>query len=407
MRAIPFILFILIVFVSSDITGQSYRKLYVTQDYQDSGYCGQTTTNYSPDRLSIDIIQNGNSPNGYRVIKSGSATVDGYVCDYDDSYTRSLSPTNSLCNIFEEYLSGCCEDIDVSFKIVPNYSIITPNPGTNNTVPQITLEMTPGYDPLVYKWEFFHPTTNNWTPFPAAFLGQSSITFDAEDLFGANASNFYGVSIQYRIALCNGWVPSGFPYIYSFIKESPQVTNVSISNTSCTYTEDGGFTVTFNRPLDSSTGELLTSLSLRSAGNDNILDTADDISPFQNITSTTYSSNQFTWPQQIPEGTYRLSYQSDGANSLVIYDPIIITSGPPLEYGITANDITCFNTDDGEIIITINPNNNGRIGTAPYKYIMNGGNEIPFSGTSTTIINLGTGLKTIKVFDSNNCTQRL
>ena len=403
MKILPLHIILIISLVSSiRAYGQSYSIEYIDVDPVQG--CGQTTTNYGDD-FDVEVNQIGSSPRGYTVYEIGQATEDGNPCAFTNDFTRTRTSTQSLCETFSDSAGGCCDSWNFEFIIIPNYSILTPNPGANNAVPEITLSMTPGYDPLVYKWEFFHPTTNQWTPFPSSFIGQSSITFDAEDLFGASASNFYGVSIQYRIALCNGWVPSGFPYIYSFIKESPQVTNVSISNTSCTYTEDGGFTVTFNRPLD--TGELLTSLSLRSAGNDNILDTADDISPFQNIASTTYSSNQFTWPQQIPEGTYRLSYQSDGANSLVTYDPIIITSGPPLEYGITANDISCFNTDDGEIIITINPNNNGRIGTAPYKYIMNGGNEIPFSGTSTTIINLGTGPKTIKVFDANNCTQRL
>ena len=402
MRFFTYILILVTMLQSFDVQGQSYSIDFI--DVNLNPGCGQTTTNYGDD-FDVEVIQVGNSPRGYRVIEIGQATEDGNPCSFTSSFTENKTSTQSLCETFSDGAGGCCDSWDFDFIIIPDYNILTPNPGANNSLSEITLSMTPGYDPLVYKWQFYHPTTNQWTSFPAAFVGQSTITFDAEDLFGANAANFYGVSIQYRIALCNGWIPSGFPYIYNFIKESPQVTDVIEMDTRCDYTQDGQFTVIFNRPLD--TGEQLTSLSLRWAGGDNALDTSDDVATYQFEPTATYTGTQFTWPQSVRAGKYRLTYQSDGANSAASYDPIIIEKGPRLAYTITTNDISCFNTNDGEIIITVDPSNLGNTGNNPnYYYTVNGGTPVTFNGTTTMINGLGPGTRVVKVFDFNDCTER-
>ncbi|WP_035334207.1 SprB repeat-containing protein [Dokdonia sp. PRO95] len=397
------IILILLLIAGFTVSGQSYSIDYI--DVQVNLSCGQTTTNYG-DNFNVEVNQIGNSPRGYIVNEIGRATEDGSPCSFNNEFTELKTSTQSLCSVFTDTAGGCCTDYDFEFIMIPNYSILTPAPSASNALPEVTLEMTAGYDPLVYQWEFLHPTTNNWTSFPAEFLGQSSITFNAEDLFGANASSFYEVSIQYRIALCNGWVPPGFPYTYSFIKESPNVEDVVVIDPTCQYNEDGRFTVIFDRPLDD--GEQLTNIGIISAGPDNnIANTGDNV--FTAAMPPTFSGtgNTYTYPNFLPTGDYILSYQANNTSSAEFSDPFTIGTGPSLAYEITATDISCFNENDGTITITIDPNSSGSVGTPPYKYTINGGAPVNFTGTTTSIQNLGPDNYIIKVFDSNACTERL
>lgn len=400
------IILILLLIAGFTVSGQSYSIDYISETI-DGTDCGNQSTIISiSDRFYLNVNQNGNSPNGYVTRVNGRYLDDSFDCDLDDTRTTTLTNVASLCNTFNIFLSGCCDDYEATFRIIPNYSILTPAPSASNALPEVTLEMTAGYDPLVYQWEFLHPTTNNWTSFPAEFLGQSSITFNAEDLFGANASSFYEVSIQYRIALCNGWVPPGFPYTYSFIRESPNVEDVVVIDPTCQYNEDGRFTVIFDRPLDD--GEQLTNIGIISAGPDNsITNTGDNV--FTAAMPPTFSGtgNTYTYPNFLPTGDYILSYQANNTSSAEFSDPFTIGTGPSLAYEITATDISCFNENDGTITITIDPNSSGSVGTPPYKYTINGGAPVNFTGTTTSIQNLGPDNYIIKVFDQNDCTQRL
>ena len=381
----------------------AFAQLYETQilDLNVDVSCAQNVSNYGDD-FDLVVLTSGNSPRGYRGIETGQATEDGFPCMFTNQFDVNLSATQSLCNTLMESLGGCCTDWDVTFRIVPNnFQIITPDPGANNTVSSITLEASSGYDPLVYRWQFFHPTTNQWTLLPGQFQGLSTITFDAEDLFGASASSFYGVSIQYRLELCNGWIPSEFstPYTYVFIKQSPQVVSVSTQQTSCSYSNDGSFTVTFNRPLDN--GEQLTNLSLRWAGLDNILDTADDVPAYDAVATATYSGTTFTWPNQVDPGVYRLSYQSDNANTLEEYDPIVISSPSEVTFNASWTDVDCFGESTGSISI----NANGGVGNFEYRLNTNGWNS--FSSVNSHLIsNLNAGNYQVRVRDANGCTEQ-
>ncbi len=378
---------------------QQYRHQFLDFDAQVS--CAQNVTNYGDD-FDIEILTIGNSPRGYKIIEIGQATEDGFECTDYNEFDVNLTASQSLCGSFTEAAGGCCTDWDFIFRIIPNnFQILTPDPGANNTVASITLEASPGYDPLVYRWQFFHPDTNQWTLLPAAFQGQSSITFDAADLFGASAANYYGVSIQYRLELCNGWVPDEFttPYTYVFIKESPQVVSVNANPTTCSYSSDGEFTITFNRPLDA--GEELTNLSLQWAGLDNILDTADDVPVFDAVASATYSGTTFTWPNPLDAGVYRIRYQSDSANTLEIYDPILITSPSAVNFNATWTDIDCFGENTGSISISANG------GVGGFEYRLNSGSWNNFSGVNNhNESNLTAGNYAVRVRDANGCTER-
>lgn len=170
-----------------------------------------------------------------------------------------------------------------------------------------------------------------------------------------------------------------------------------VQNPNCSY-DDGGFTVTFNRPLDEGNNEILTSLSLRSAGGDGNLDTADDIPNYQSIESGTYDFNQFIWLLPLSAGLYHLSYQSSGTNSLETMDPIVIASPPPLIYSVEPHsELSCFDSENGEVQIIINPANQG---TPPHYYTINNTSQIPCTGLSTMVSSLGPDTVQFKVFDS-------
>ncbi len=259
---------------------------------------------------------------------------------------------------------------------------------------------------MSYKVEYqIGANTSTWTTLLPYARRSSDFEIQASDFSGLDSNN---PNLRLRVSYdeSNSTISRQILPL-NFIQCSPSIVTVSSSNTQCNYSQDGGFIVTFDRPLSAS--EQLTSVSLRSAGTDNLLDTADDIPNFQFIASTTYTSNQFTWPMPLPSNTYRLSYQSGGANSLEVSDPILINSPPSLEYDINViSEISCFDSQDGEVQITINPNNNDNIGAPPYYYTINNDtdNPIPFTGQTTLVSGLGTNQLQFKVFDSNDCTER-
>lgn len=196
---------------------------------------------------------------------------------------------------------------------------------------------------------------------------------------------------------------------------SPEVIDIQEQNASCSYSNDGGFILTFNRPLDSN--ERLVNLSYRTPGpNNNFEDlddtTSDDVFFAVNPDIAENTGNQYIFPNQLSPGRYRFIYQSENTSSGNISSvqqtsDIIINGGTPLAYEVELlSDISCFDSNDGEIKITIDPQNNGSVGTPPYRYTLNAFGTSNFSGNSTTISNLGTGTLVIKVFDSENCTEK-
>ncbi len=387
MKKIYIILFFLAGMTAS--FGQGYDIDFT--DFQQSISCGQTTTNYGDD-FNLTIITVGNSPRGYNVEEIGQATEDGQPCSSYDTFDVNLTASQSLCGSFFQSLGGCCTDWDVDFRIIPdsNFQILTPNPGAANAVGSITLEATSGYDPLVYRWQYFSPTTSQWTLLPAAFQGQSSITFDAQDLFGANASNFYGVSIQYRLELCNGWTPSVFPYTYVFTQQSPGLQSIVPQDTSCSYSSDGGFTVNFDRALV--TNEELTMNLRRNSPTGPLEDSLNNV---------TYTGTSYIWPGNLATGTYYLIYQSEPAGSLIQSGPIVIGSPGAVTFSATWTDVDCFGDNTGSIAISAS----GGVGS--FEYRLDTGAWIPFDNSNShTISNLSAGNYDVRVRDANSCTEQ-
>ena len=257
---------------------------------------------------------------------------------------------------------------------------------------------------LSYKVEYqLGATTNNWLPLlPYAMRNPT---------FQINASDFPGIvqndNLRLRISYDQSNTQNSrqiLPLV--FILCSPEIVGQpATQGTTCAYSNDGSFTITFDRPLD--TGEQLTNLGFYTPGPDGVINTFDDVFTGASPPTSSYTGITYTFPNPLPAGEYVFSYQADNASSAELSDPFTISSPPSLAYTITTTDITCFEEDNGTITITIDPSNPGNTGSNPnYYYTINGGSPVTFNGLSTTITSLGVGSKDIKVFDFENCTER-
>ncbi|WP_405226252.1 hypothetical protein [Dokdonia sp. Asnod1-B02] len=190
---------------------------------------------------------------------------------------------------------------------------------------------------------------------------------------------------------------------YTITESSPEYSSVVKQDPLCAY-ELGDFTINFTETINEN-----LRFNLFSFPEDEFL---NESSALVNGSSVAWSTITGSTEAVLNPGTYRLTYQKLPSAELVpgIGDPpIIITIGspPPLEYSVQIeSEITCNDADDGKIRLTINPNNNGSIGTPPYNYVLGNGNTGNFSGNSTTISSFIAGETTIQVFDSNACTER-
>ncbi len=196
---------------------------------------------------------------------------------------------------------------------------------------------------------------------------------------------------------------------YSITGCSPDVIDIAINDPDCAG-DDGGFTVTFEEALN---GDTLSNIGVRSPGPNGVFETpfdlsTDDILIGAQPNTAVVNGDQFTYPNGLPSGIYVFRYQTNNSNSVVESDPFTIVAPPPIEYIIeVASELSCFDSEDGAVQITINPNNNGSIGTPPYYYTIDNGAQMPFTSINTIVSGLGSNQIQFKVFDSNDCTERL
>ncbi|TVZ53367.1 SprB repeat-containing protein [Dokdonia sp. Hel_I_53] len=232
---------------------------------------------------------------------------------------------------------------------------------------------------------------------------RSSYTVDLNSLPNLNTPGI----VRFRLDYGNGVLSD--IVTYTITSCSPEIVGQpETKQTTCNYSNDGEFTVTFDRPLDLDNGEQLTNIGVYSAGPDGVINTSDDVFTSASPPTASYTGSTYTYPNPLPAGEYILSYQATNASSDELSDPFVINNPPSLAYTITATDISCFEEDNGTITITIDPSYAGNTGSNPtYYYTINGGTPVTFDTHSTTINSLGVGVREIKVFDYKNCTERL
>ena len=334
-----------------------FAQQYIV-DYIDFNYnsnCGQTTTDYSH-TVYEEVVELDINTFMYSFEVDTQATEDGQECNYSYIDSEQVSAIEAFCNTFPFDTSGCCDDENGTFRIIPNnLELLTPDPGIDNERDNITLEATPGYHSLVYNWQYFHPNMNQWIQFPNQYLGQSSIIFSASDLFGDDASDFIGVSIQYKLELCNGWSPMSNPYTYVFIESSPQLLDLTPISTSCQTAEDGSFTMTVDRDLEE--GEELV-VSVYDVNDEDAIMAQDNPTVLMDNGDDTYS---FTFLKILTQGNYFIKYQTHPKgeeledlqwNSLEQSDPFQIEPPEAVTFSLsTINNVLCYGGEDGRILI--------------------------------------------------------
>ncbi|CAM1364592.1 hypothetical protein TOREUM_30149 [Tenacibaculum litoreum] len=424
-------LFILLLFYSFWGFGQGYIVDYVTKSQSNYRSCEN-----DGDAFWARVLTNGNIPIGYRLYEDGY--IEGRdpgttLCQVSNQYDTSLTPEDALCNVFNYSLKGCCTKELGSFRIIPDndFKILTPDPGVNNTTTSITLEASSGYHELVYNWMYYDPITNGWEKLPQEYLGKSSITFTAKDLFGSEAHLYMSKSIQYKLELCNGWSPKE-PYTYVFISESPQLQDPIVTQkTSCNYKADGSLTLDFKRDLYTTEklAVIIYQQNTESGEYDVILDQKLDIESLEKINETTY---RYQWVNNLPHGTYKLKYQTGKKGVGINPEDISWSNLVPVKFTIeetakvdfeviVSADQNCFKINDGYIDINATGEGNriflyqltkdGVIqffnGTSWVKYEgSNIDNEtwFPFTNAKTTRISkLNKGAYSVKVRDSEEC----
>ena len=336
-----------------------------------SGPCGQfsyycrSSSPFPADVGDLDYNQNITLNSYKRIIYNGPSDLGpddvGDTClplNYIAIYVPpSVTPTGAVCDdapLFDFYN------------------------GSSTTIPFLTWK----YEKDNGQWALL-PNHRNTYPLDA------SVT----DIFGANPDTYYtGVlKVQYTVeAQFSNAVYYSPIHTITIAPKTPGIQSLTVAETSCVYTNDGSFNLNFDSNIAGD--QLLFNLRKGSPSG-----------PLFTRTETINGSN-YSWPENLAPDNYYLTYQTLPNGCDRTFGPITIGSPDPMAYTITANDISCFNENDGEIIINIDSSNPG---TPPYKYTINGGTPINFSGTNTSIQNLGPNNYNIQVFDQNDCTQRL
>lgn len=215
--------------------------------------------------------------------------------------------------------------------------------------------------------------------------------------FTISKSDFSGLqngqNLRLRIQYSNVSGPNQFSDIltYTYTQCSPQVSSVVPEPTNCSYTEDGGFTVNFDRSLNS--GETLL-MTLKIGSPTGVIDGT--------VPSASFGGTSYTWPFDQSPGTYYLQYQSNPSGNLITEGPIVITSPTAISFSASWTDVDCFGENTGSIQI----NASGGVGS--YQYRLNNGSWTNFSGANShAITNLSAGNYQLRVRDGNQCTEQL
>jgi len=214
--------------------------------------------------------------------------------------------------------------------------------------------------------------------------------------FSFNRSDFAGLDIgeSLRLRLQYNNPGTGSPtysdiLTYSYGVCSPNTASFSTEPTTCSNTTDGGFTLNFDRVLN--TGETLSMVLRRDNPTGPIISTPTGVS---------YTGTTYIWPDDLPAANYYLRYQTEPTGNAVDVGPIAVTSPSVVTFTAGWTDVDCFGENTGSISIDDVSGGNGN-----YEYSINNGTDwVAFgSAASHMVTNLVAGNYQVKVRDANNC----
>ncbi|WP_339847142.1 hypothetical protein [uncultured Dokdonia sp.] len=345
-------------------------------------------------------------------ISSGDGNTNGCYGNFGGSSTNNATTNGTLFlgpysqqGIGNNTYFGCDEIIQnnviQTFQVWKLKNLVQPS--DNSVCTEQSIILNPGNWGSSIKRVLYNTNTmGNYQPLATFSTPVSSYTVDLNTLPNLTLPG----TVRFRLDYGNGILSNSV--IYNVTGCSPEVTNIDVSDPNCSY-DEGMFTLTFEEALN---GDTLTNIAVIGPGPNGMFDDPENLNNDDVIMDTvTYDiavpGDQFTYPNSLPVGTYAFRYQTNGSDTDQQTMPFTITAPPALEYSVQIeSEITCNDADDGKIRITINPNNNGSLGTPPYNYVLSNGNTGNFSGNSTTVSSFIAGETTIQVFDSQNCTER-
>jgi len=372
-----YILFLLIVTVSTSVTAQNRYKIQYqgtrnTDCLADTYYIllkegsGVNVSTFGPNAHEIARIDKNSSTNTtYNVDEVLNTSIDyaqvHKFSDGSNSGCVGMDPSPPfLFTAFDctsSSFSFIWRGVDWDQRIVYELESLTIYNPSSTGLTLFDCEPLPvQFAPLCdsrYRVEYqFGNNTSSWSTLLPYAQRDNRVDINFSDFSGLQA----GQNIRLRVRYNNS--P---PFEYSDIltistlRCAPVVTNISIENTTCVYTNDGGFTLTFNRPLEA--GERLANLGYETPGPNGVFEpssasSTDDILFNLNPNFATYSGTQYVFPIELSTGRYRFIYQSEFPALNIITsaeetNDIIISSPPPLEYNVTINsEISCFESND-------------------------------------------------------------
>ncbi|WP_417237421.1 hypothetical protein [Bizionia paragorgiae] len=265
--------------------------------------------------------------------------------------------------------------------------------------------------------------SGDWKTYTNYAKNTSSINISKDLISGLKTSDNLNIRVKYSNTGENNYSDI---ITLKVVGCSPQLLKpVVTQKTSCNYKADGGFTLNFNRNLNSE--ELVMTL----------YDGTDDSLIYDQEFTSTLTNNlgvySYIWNKPLDAGSYRVKYQThtgtggideadDTWKTLEFSDSFTITPATPVDFQVTGSaDQNCFEVNDGYIDISAK-GESGR--TFLYQLrknnviqIFNGTNWVNYTGSSadnetwspftnaqtTRISNLNKGAYSVKVRDSQKC----
>ncbi|WP_298778365.1 SprB repeat-containing protein [uncultured Polaribacter sp.] len=349
-------------------------------------------------------------------------TSCSYDCNGSNIFCENLVFNHGGFHDYDYQNTSTSEPIRTTLDATISPVLSNPQPDGGNICPD-ELIYTSGTPEIVngLTWYFFNDN-NNWEQLEN-YSNYYPLKYSVEDIIGNDylsrtGSNAIKLKYKYQYNSSSEILESE-TIIVNIETCSPELLSFTPTSTSCSYTDDGSFSMILDRNLNTNE-KLVASLFFENefiSGEYNLLT--------QKVTETLIDNGNdtytYNWPSDTPilAGNYKVRYQTlnvSEANPVWsslegTEDGFTIDNPLPVTFSATKlNDVFCNGGSDAKIELEVK----GGIGN--YKYFLNEAiTGIPFTntgiGTSSlsifhTISGLPKGTKKIKVQDANGCTEK-
>ena len=371
---------------------------------------------------SVNIFYIFTTNNPITSLKAKSVSVSGTLTSCTSIASLSPIQTFDRCSSNSSFImkavngNRCNNAVITKFKLIEieDFKAVNNFNTVNNDIKSCETKSLIMPTNCNYALEYNVPNNLDWEELLTYGNNASIVNISQDDFLGLQEGK--NLQLRVRYSSLKGEIDINAyssTLTYKLVGCSPQLQGPAVpQKTSCSYKNDGSFTLNFDRDLNS--GEQLAITLFQK----NTINGAFDIIPAggQILDISTLSNKSYTWPNNLTAGQYKLKYQSHTGslsgndpswtgNSLETVD-LTIGNTAPVNFSITSSAIeSCFDSNDGYIELQGSRESDRSLF---YQYSTNGGisytNWLPFLNTNTTRISgLGKGNYRIKVRDSQNC----